>query len=429
MRHSAPWRRYLAGGVAVMVVLLTANLAFSSRPLPEAPALVVNTAYVFRADTVRRNETLSHVLGRHNIYGRDLVALVNAAEGLQPRRIRPGQEFLFRYEFGSDRPDRMSVRVGDFRRGDERILTVSRDSGGSWTGFSERVLWSVDVLRAEGVVTSSMYDAVDEIITDSILPRGQRHYMVEDLADNVYGWVIDFYRDFYEGDRFTFAYERLTSQFGDVRFGRILAARIETRGRQEHFAYVMTDERGRNSYYDETGRSLRRSLKIRPVPLGRLVSNYSRRRFHPILKTYRPHYGIDYAARTGTPIESTGDGTVTRAGRWGTYGIVVVVRHNTGGLETRYAHMSRLGPGIKAGVHVEQGQVVGYVGMTGLASGPHVHYELLRNGKHIDPRTLGTEPGAPVPAERRDEFEVVKAQLDRLLLYRRPGTVSASIDR
>jgi murein DD-endopeptidase MepM/ murein hydrolase activator NlpD len=383
---------------------------------------------VQRADTVRRDETLSHVLGRHNIYGSQLVALVGAADGLNPRRIRPGQVFHFRYVHGEETPDRVTVRVGDFRNDDERILTIARDSTGEWVGSSEDVLWSVEVLRAEGVVRSSMYEAVDEIVSDSVLPRGQRHYMVEDLADNVYGWVIDFYRDFYEGDRFTFAYERLTSQFGDVRFGRILAAKIETRGIKENYAYVMTDERGRNSYFDDAGRSLRRSLKIRPVPLGRLISRYSRSRFHPILKTYRPHYGIDYAARTGTPIEVTGDGTVIRAGRWGTYGIMVAVRHNTGGLETRYGHMSRLGPGIRTGVRVEQGQTIGYVGMTGLASGPHVHYELLRNGSHIDPRTLGTEPGAPVQRDRREEFQLIKEQFHSLLQFSRPGTVSASMD-
>jgi murein DD-endopeptidase MepM/ murein hydrolase activator NlpD len=384
--------------------------------------LVVTTAYVHRADTVRRNETLSHVLGRHNIYGATLVNVVNAAEGLNPRRIRPGQLFHFRYVHGYDIPDQITVRLGD-----ERILTVTRDSVGDWVGSSEEIVWSVDVFRAEGVIRSSVYEAVDEIIPDSLLPRGQRHYMVGDLSDNVFGWVIDFARDFYEGDRFAFAYERLTSQFGDVRFGRILAARIETRGK-ENFAFVMTDEHSRNVYYDHNGRSLRRSLKIRPIALGRLISRYSRSRFHPILKTYRPHYGIDYAANTGQPIEATGDGSVIRAGWWGTYGIVVAIQHPRG-LETRYAHMSRLGVGIKTGVRVEQGQTIGYVGMTGLANGPHVHYELLRNGKHIDPRTLGTEPGPPVPGDRQAEFDAIQAEYHALLQFRRPGAVSASTDR
>ncbi len=412
----------MVGGAIVVAASLTAGVAFPSRRLPVAPPLVVTTAYVHRTDTVRRDETLSHVLGRHNIYGATLVDVVNAAEGLNPRRIRPGQQLEFRYVHGQDTPHRITVRIGD-----ESILTVSRESDGGWVGSSEEIVWSVDVLRAEGVISSSVYEAVDEIIPDSVLPRGQRHYMVGDLADNVYGWVIDFARDFYEGDRYAFAYERLTSQYGDIRFGRILAARIETRGKA-NFAFVLTDERGRNVYYDQDGRSLRRSLKIRPIALGRLISRYSRSRFHPLLKTYRPHYGIDYAANTGQPIEATGDGTVIRAGRWGTYGIMVAIQHPRG-LETRYAHMSRLGPGVRAGTRVEQGQTIGYVGMTGLASGPHVHYELLKDGKHIDPRTLGTEPGPPVPNERKSEFDAIKAEYHALLQFRTPGTVSASPDR
>lgn len=409
-------------GAIVAAAALTAGVAFPSRQLPLASPLVVTTAYVHRTDTIRRNETLSHVLGRHNIYGSTLVEVLGAARGLDPRRIRPGQSFQFRYVHGQDTPDRMTVRLGD-----ESILTVARDSGGKWVGTAEEIVWTVGVFRAEGVIRSSVYEAVDEIIADTLLPRGQRHYMVGDLSDNVFGWVIDFARDFYEGDRFTFAYERLTSQFGDVRFGRILAARIETRGK-DNFAFVMSDERGRNVYYDQDGRSLRRSLKIRPIALGRLISRYSRSRFHPILQTYRPHYGIDYAANTGQPIEATGDGTVLRAGRWGTYGVMVAIQHPRG-LETRYAHMSRLGPGVRTGVRVEQGQTIGYVGMTGLASGPHVHYELLRNGKHIDPRTLGTEPGPPVPTDRRVEFDAIKADYHALLQFRSPGAVSASPDR
>ena len=403
MKRRRAIRTLVGGGAILGAASLAASVAFSPEQIPVAQPLVVTSAYVHLPDTVRRNETLSHVFGRHNISSAELLDVLNAAKGLNPRRIRPGQVFNFRYVHGQDSPDRVSVRVGD-----EMILTVVRDSTELWAGSSEEIVWSVDVREARGVITSSLYESIDEVISDSVLPRGPRHYMVEDLADEVFGWVIDFARDFYEGDSYAFTYERLTSQFGDIRYGRILAARIETRGKP-NFAYVMTDASGRNAYYDADGRSLRRSLKIRPIAFGRLISRFSSKRFHPILKTYRPHYGIDYAARTGEKIEATGDGTVIRAGRWGTYGIMVAVRHPNG-LETRYAHMRGLASGIRSGVRVKQGQTLGYVGMTGLASGPHVHYELLRNGKHIDPRQLGTEPGPPVPADRRGEFEAVVAQ-------------------
>ena len=417
-----PGRIALVGAALVLGVLFTASVASSSHRLPVAPPIVVTNAYVQVADTVRRNETLSHLFGRHNIYGAELATVLGEADGLNPRRIRSGQVFDFRYVYGTDKPDRVTFRLGD-----ERTVKLARDTWGGWNGWSDEILWHVHVERAQGVISSSLYEAVDEIIADSLLPEGQRHYMVEDLADGVFGWVIDFYRDFYPGDKFAVAYERLTSQYGDVRYGRVLAAKVETRGKENH-AYVMTDERGRNVYYDGNGRSLKRTLKIRPIAFGQLISRYSKSRFHPILKTYRPHYGIDYAAPAGARIEATGDGTVTRAGRWGTYGIMVAVRH-ANGIETRYAHMSGLGPGIETGVRVEQGQTVGYVGRTGLATGNHVHYELLRNGRHIDPRTLGTEPGPPVTADRLAEFEAIRAHYAGMLDFHQAAAVAVAPDR
>jgi murein DD-endopeptidase MepM/ murein hydrolase activator NlpD len=417
----------VATGVVLAVAVWTTGIASSSKPIPVAAPIVVDNAYVYQTDAVKRNETLSHLFGRHNIYGTELVQVIETAEGLNPRRIRPDKAFGFRYVYGALKPDRITVRLGDAHNGDDRILNLSRDSSGTWSSTYQPVVWSIDVLRVQGVVRATLDQAMKDAIPDSTLPVSQRSYMVNDLGDNIYGWVIDFYRDFYEGDEFSVVYERLTSQLGDVRYGRVLAASIETRGR-ENYAYVVTDERGRNTYYDDEGLSLRRSFKIRPVDFGRLSSRFSSSRFHPVLKTYRAHKGIDYAARTGTEIKATNSGTVTRAGRWGTYGIMVSIRHAKG-IETRYGHMRGLASGIKRGVHVEQGAVLGYVGMTGLASAPHVHYEILQNGVHRDPRDLlEKEPGRPIPAELRPEFETVMAQYNALLRARRPMLASADRD-
>ncbi|UCG85988.1 MAG: M23 family metallopeptidase [Gemmatimonadota bacterium] len=400
--------------IGALVAIWTASSGPSTRPLPVASPIVVSSAFLYRSDTLRRNETLSHLLGRSNIYGAELVHVVDAAQGLNPRRIRDGKVFGFRHTYGDQKPDRITVRLGDARTGDDRILTLARDSAGAWTGSTEPVLWSVDVRMIHGVVESTIYDAINEAVPDSVLPEEQRYYLIYDLADNIYGWVIDFYLDLWQGDRFSVLYERLTSPLGDIRYGRVLAAKIETRG-IENDAYVMTDERGGNEYYDDGGLSLRRSFKIRPVDLARLSSRFSSSRFHPILKRRRPHNGTDYAAPPGTPIKATNGGTVTRAGRWGTYGIMVSIRHAQG-IETRYGHMSRLAAGIKPGIRVEQNQVIGYVGMSGLASAPHVHYEILRSGRFRDPRDLlDTEPGQPLPAERSDEFHSVMAQYNALL--------------
>jgi len=412
----------VAGAALVAAALWTVGVESQPKPLPLAAPLVVDRAYETVADTVRKNETLSHIFGRHEIRGTELLEVVRAADGLNPKRIHPDQVFEFRYAVDGTKPDRIKVRVGD-----DNMLTVARDTAGNWSGFAEAIFWSAEVRRVDGVIQSSLYEAMDEAIPDSILSAEQRAYLVDDLDDDVYGWVIDFFRDFYQGDKFTVIYERLISQLGDVRYGRVLAARIETRGKINN-AYVMTDERGRNEYFDDEGRSLRRSFKIRPVELGRLSSRYSKRRFHPILKTYRPHQGIDYAASTGTPIKATAAGVVTRAGRWGTYGIMVSIRH-TKGIETRYGHMSRLADGIKPGTTVEQEQIIGYVGMTGLASAPHVHYEILQNGRHRDPRDLlEKEPGRPVPTDRRDEYETIVAQYNALFNAPRWSMLAATPD-
>jgi murein DD-endopeptidase MepM/ murein hydrolase activator NlpD len=278
------------------------------------------------------------------------------------------------------------------------------------------------------VIRSSLYEALDEYIPDSVLAPNQRPLLLWDLADGVFGWVIDFTRDNYEGDHFVVLYERLTSGLGDVRYGRVVAARIESRG-NPHAAYVMTDGQGRNQYYDADARSLKRAFKLYPVPSFRYISSgFSRRRFHPVLKTHRAHLGVDYSARTGTPIVATGDGAVSRAGRWGGYGVMVAIRHPKD-IETRYAHMSRVRSGIRPGVRVQQGQIIGYVGMTGLANAPHVHYEFIKNGAQRDPRSAGDfGEGEPVPQDRRAEFESLRAYYELLFLPRPAESIAAGTD-
>jgi murein DD-endopeptidase MepM/ murein hydrolase activator NlpD len=146
----------------------------------------------------------------------------------------------------------------------------------------------------------------------------------------------------------------------------------------------------------------------------RITSRYSLSRFHPILQTWRAHLGVDYRAPIGSPVNATADGIVIRAGRWGGYGIMVGI-HHPNGIETRYAHLSRLAPGIYAGARVQQGDVIGYAGMTGLATAPHVHYEFLKNGLHQNPRRIDLGDGTPVPAGRAAEFQAVRTRYDDLL--------------
>jgi murein DD-endopeptidase MepM/ murein hydrolase activator NlpD len=413
--------RSLAGlAVSVAAIRVVMGLV-GGDDLPVAAAIVVSSAYVERADTLRESETLSHLFARHNIVGQELIDLLDAADPINPRRVRAGQVFQFRYAMFAPAPREVSVRLGD-----DEILTLQRDSVSGWSGASAPIYWTVSTQVARGTIGSSLYETVEELIPDAVLPAAERARLTWDLADGVFGWIVDFTRDNYAGDEFQIAYERLESELGDVRFGRILAAKIETRG-QLNAAYVMTDREGRNAYYDGDGHSLRRAFKLYPAEFKRISSGFSTNRFHPVLKRNRPHLGVDYAASTGTPIMATGDGTVVRAGRWGTYGIAVAIRHPKG-VETRYAHMSKLGRGITTGVRVRQGQVIGYVGATGLAAGPHLHYEFIKNGRHVDPRSaVKYGEGDPLPASERGAFEALRADYDRMLSPPTPPTVAAGL--
>lgn len=402
------WRGAIAAlGVATAIGWL-AGKAWSSGRLPVAPPIVVTRAFLDVADTVRRNETLSDVFARQNITGGEFLTVLDRMDGIDPRRVQPNTVFEFRFAVGDDTPDRVRVRVSD-----TVFLRVDRDSIGAWRSVTETVSWSVHTERAAGAIESSLNDAIFSTVSDSLLPGDGRHRLVWDLADGVFAWQIDFTRDIYPGDHFIVLFERLVSSLGEVRYGRVLAANVESRG-VENTAYVLTDDRGRNAYYDENGRSLRRAFKIYPVKYRRISSNFSRGRMHPVLRTRRAHLGTDYAADPGTPIEATGDGTVRRVGRWGGYGIMVSLRHPKG-IETRYAHMRSVARGIRPGVRVQQGQIIGYVGMTGLANGPHVHYEFLKNGRHLNPRRVDLGDGEPVPAPQRAEFDSVRTEFDRLL--------------
>lgn len=266
--------------------------------------------------------------------------------------------------------------------------------------------WSPQVIRAEGVLEHSLYRAFAGVLTDSILNQRERAYMAWEIAD-IFRWEADFTRNIRPGDHFKVIFERLLSPFGEVRYGRLLAADIVLQGRTLT-AFEFDDAQGRTAFFDAQGRSLRRDFLRVPVEFKRISSDFGAR-YHPILRRWRDHQGIDYAAGSGSPVLSVGDGQVVRAGSAGGYGRLVEIRHGNG-LMTRYAHLRGFAPGIRAGARVGQGQVIGYVGKTGLATGPHLHFEFRVNGVARDPDEITTGEGAPIAFSERAAF---MAQVDR----------------
>lgn len=375
--------------------------------LKTAPPVVVVSAPVrVISDTLRASETVSQLFARRGVNDVDWAALARGVRTFNPGRLKSGLVFVFRQRHGEPSPHAVAVRVSY----DTRLWMTRADTG--WSASVQRIPWRVEPLTVEGTIRTTLYDAMDEAVSDETLPREARSQLVWGLSE-VYDWVVDFSRDIQEGDRFRVVAERLVSSEGEVRYGRILAARIDASNR--HLYAFRFDNGDRTEFYDEQGRSMKRELLRAPLEFKRIGSGFSMHRFNPILRYYRPHLGIDFSAAYGAPVRSVGAGTVTYAGRLGGYGNLVEIRHNAR-TTSRYAHLSRFTSGIHEGAHVSQGETIGYVGASGLATSPHLHYELRINGRAVNPRRqFNTGSGEPVPAARRAAFEQEKARLLELL--------------
>ena len=387
-----------AGALAAGMLGWAAHTAWPSRKLPVALPIVVTSAYDEWADTLGRREMLSDVLARAGITGREYVAFLKATHALNPRRMQPGLIFELRRLKGASIASRLGVRLDP-----ERHLVMNRLGGDSgWAETVEEIPWATERLRTTAVIQSNLYDALDAAIPDSFLPRGQRVALAWAIAD-VYAWEVDFARDLRPGDRVEVLIERLESPEGERRFGRILAARVAVAG-SPSFAFAY-----QSGFYDERGRSLHRAFLRAPLRFRHISSRFGGR-YHPILKRWRSHEGTDYAAAWGTPVEATADGIVTRAGRYGGYGNFIEIRH-ANGIRTRYGHLSKFAKGLHAGQRVSQQQTIGYVGSTGLSTGPHLHYEFLVNGRATNPRRKDVAAGEPVPSKLKPAFDAMRAQL------------------
>jgi murein DD-endopeptidase MepM/ murein hydrolase activator NlpD len=390
----ASWRasHYIVAGVLVAggLVWATAEAWPWRRPLT-APAIVVDAAYVDVTTRLGKRETLSDVLARGGVTGRDYAAFLSAAKALPVRRLRPGLEFQLRRLKTDSVASRVTVRLSP-----ERRLTVARAGGDSgWVEVVETIPWTITRLRVTAMIESSLYEALDKAVADTFLPPAERRQLAWAIAD-VYDWEVDFTRDLRPGDRFTVLLDRLESSEGERRFGRILAARVDV-ARTPQYAFYFEDPDGSvTGFYDEHGRSLRRAFLRAPLQFRRVSSRFGSR-YHPLLHMWRAHEGVDFSAAYGTPVRATADGIVTRVGREDDgYGNLIELRHPNG-IRTRYGHLSGFARGLHAGERVSQGETIGYVGSTGLSTGPHLHYEFLVNGRATNPQRKDMGAGTPVP--------------------------------
>lgn len=358
--------------------------------------------------TVQSGDSLDRLFRRHDLSLSDLAEMVQLSEARNYLvRLKPGDEVQVAHRDGSI--------VALSREIDQiRVLNIDRADTGFAVDIIERPV-EVRAVGAYGVIQSSLFESAQAAgISDNV---------IMDMA-GIFQWDIDFIQDVRDGDEFTVIYNELWRDGAKLRDGSIVAAEFINRG-DLYRAASYEDPNGERGYFTPEGRSVRKAFLRAPVDFTRISSNFNPNRRHPVLNTIRAHRGVDYAARTGTPIRAAGDGKISFRGVNGGYGNTVIIQHG-GNITTLYAHMSRFAD-PRLGARVRQGQTIGYVGQSGLATGPHLHYEYRVNGVHRNPRTVPLPPADPVPEAFRSDFETISAGLWRQLdLYRSAQLATAS---
>lgn len=378
-------------------ILAYAALNLKTRPLPSRkPAeLLTETRKPTertRVDTLGRGESLAGLLKSGGVSDSDVVAALSAASDLDTRKIPAGMRVSVR------EVDSIPYEIVLHRSADRTYRMRRTDSG--WVAGEEVTPWKVDTVVARGTIQNTLFDALQLASTDT-LPTYARAALTYDLAD-VYEYRVDMSRDLRVGDSVQVLFERKKLSTGETRIGRILAATFRLSGQTTEA--IRFESGGFTDYFDQDGKSMRSAFLRAPLAFRRISSTFGMRK-HPILGIMRAHQGTDYAAATGTPVRSVGDGFVIWAARRGGYGNMLEIRHKNGFI-TRYGHLKGFARGIVRGARVSIGQTVAYVGTTGLSTAPHLHFEVLVNGVHRDPRrALDSRAGDPVPAAQRAAFE------------------------
>lgn len=334
---------------------------------------------------VQPGETISALLGDY-FTPQEILALNQDSRKVYPfTKICAGQ------------PYRICTTDGEFTKfiyeiDDEEELVISREAGQTRME-REPIQYDVTTALVRGTIKTSLFDAVSEI--------GEEPELAIALAD-IFAWDIDFILDLRVGDTFQALVEKRSREGQPAGYGNILAAEFINQNKTFR-AVRYEDEKGRASYYNEAGENVRKAFLRAPLNFTRISSGFTMKRFHPITKTWKAHPAIDYAAPTGTPIHTVGDGTISRIGRTRGNGNFVEVRHSNG-YKTLYLHMSKFARGMSLGKRVTQGQTIGYVGSTGLATGPHLCFRMKKNGAPVNPLHVKVAAAKAIPKQKMAEF-------------------------
>jgi murein DD-endopeptidase MepM/ murein hydrolase activator NlpD len=365
-----------------------------------------------QAIEVRKGDTLLGILMRAGVDRAEAHEAIETLKGVyDPHALRVGQALEVSFVPSAD--SETSARLASLSLGidPERDLRLVRGEDGSFAALTVDRPLHHETAAAQGVISTSLYD--------SARAAGMPPETIASFV-KLLSWDVDFQRDIHPGHRFETLYERAVDETGRiVRSGELLYGRLELDGRS-HAVYRFERADGQVGYYDPSGRSARKSLLRTPIDGARLTSGFGMRR-HPILGFSRMHKGIDFAAPIGTPVYAAGDGVVEVAGRHAAYGKYVRIRHNSV-YATAYAHLSRYGQGIQAGRRVAQGQLIGYVGTTGLSTGPHLHYEILERGRQVNPLKVRQDVVEALTGRELQRFVERRDAIDRMRQEALAGT-------
>lgn len=392
---------YTAFGIAPQTLTtdITTSMVIEEVSLPtieQALNAEPNVAEKFwYKDYVRRDDTLQSVLARLNIRNRDAIEFIRSDSVASEiaRSIIPGRQiksetdadgnlFHFEYQVSAD-----------------QFLTVTRTADGYQAQQDDRKLEVRPVLKS-AKIDSSLFGATDAAnIPDHIAIQ---------LAE-IFESEIDFHTDLRRGDRFNVIYEGSYDQGELIKTGDVLAAEFVNNGKV-YRAVGFRDSNNQMQYYTPEGKSIHKSFLRSPLEFSRVSSGFSVARFHPVLQRMRAHKGVDFAAPTGTRIKASADAVVDFVGKKGGYGNVIVLKHDNG-VSTVYGHLSRFAPELRRGLRITQGQIIGFVGMSGVATGPHLHYEFLINGKHQDPMKVALPKANAIQGANKALFTSTSSQM------------------
>ena len=402
------WFGILVMGTALLFMLANINTANKEEVTVEVEEQVIEPSYAYNIlvdsfqvtkGVVKSGQTMGEILYLNHIGHPEINEIVNKSKGIfDVRRVNAGKNYMVMCATDSTKKAQYFVYEIDATN------YVVFDLRNEIDVYKGKKPVTVKLKTASGTIKSSLWLTMEE---QKLSPK-----LTAELS-TIYAWTIDFFK-IQKGDGFRVYYEDRYIDGEYIGIGRLLAAEFTHKG-QDFYSFYYKENENFGDYYDDQGKTLRKAFLMAPVDYKRISSRYSKRRKHPVTGRWKGHFGTDYAAEKGTPIWSTANGTIIAATYTKNNGNYVKVRHN-GTYTTQYLHMSKIKPGIRKGVYVKQGDIIGYVGSTGLATGPHVCYRFWKNGTQVDPFKQKLPPGDPIKKENREAYMLAKDSLMQILM-------------